>query len=130
MKRLIKKFKVAVVAISAMTASALYAADVTFDFDTDPTLAGTYLFAGNHLPSVWCSGQGIATNGNPATGGYMSIADGNIFNPGQGLVAVFPDIDGGYPIKAFHLTCDVRAGNSGNFDSRPADGFSISYCRA
>jgi hypothetical protein len=105
-------------------------ADRTFNFDTDPTLSGSgFLFAGNHSPLAWSSGLGSATNGNPSTGGYLSIADGNNYNPGQALVVVFPDINGGLPVKAFHLTADVRAGNSGNSDGRPADGFSISYCR-
>src|SRR5438105_3984182 len=97
------------------------AADVTFNMDTDPTTGAGFLFAGNHT-SFW-----YATGGNPDTGGYLSIADGGV--NGQNLVIVFPDIDSGYPIKGFHLTADVRAGNASGADGRPADGFSISYAR-
>src|SRR5438105_2520689 len=97
------------------------AADVTFNMDTDPTTGAGFLFAGNHT-SFW-----YATGGNPDTGGYLSIADGGV--NGQQLVVVFPDIDGGLPVKAFHLTADVRAGNPDGNAGRPADGFSISYCR-
>lgn len=127
-----KSLRFAGILLSALACTAAQAADVFFDFDTSsPTNAGSgFLVAGGHDALVWCSGvAGAPTNGNPATGGYLSIADGNIFNPGQGCVVVFPDVDGGYPIKAFHLTADVRAGNSGNGDGRPADGFSISYAR-
>jgi hypothetical protein len=123
-----RKIRLGAIALSVLTCAAVHAGDTFFNFDTDPTLGGSgFLFAGNHLPSAWCSGLGTATNGNPSTGGYLSIADGNV--GGMALVAVFPDIDAGYPIKAFHLTADVRAGNSGNANGRPADGFSISYCR-
>src|SRR3989441_4811419 len=102
------------------------AADVFFNMDTDPAANG-FLLCGSHKDSglYW-----VASGGNPSSGGYLSVADGNLFDTSaQNLVAVFPDIDGGYPIKAFHLTCDVRAGNSANGDGRPADGFSISYAR-
>jgi hypothetical protein len=127
-----KSLRFAGILLGALACTGVQAADTFFDFDTsNPTNAGSgFMIAGGHAAVVWCSGEaGAPTNGNPNTGGYLSIADGNIFNPGQGCVVVFPDIDGGYPIKAFHLTADVRAGNSGNGDGRPADGFSISYCR-
>ena len=104
-----KSLRFAGILLGALACTGVQAADSFFDFDTsNPTNAGSgFIIAGGHSSFVWCSGQvNTPTNGNPATGGYLSIADGNIFNPGQGCVVVFPDVDGGYPIKAFHLTAD------------------------
>src|SRR6266404_6068418 len=123
------KLLAAIVATSACVTT--QAADVFFNMDADPAANG-FLLCGSHKDSglYW-----VSNGGNPSTGGYLPVADGNLFPPpgatccAENLVAVFPDIDGGYPIKAFHLTCDVRAGNSANTDGRPADGFSISYAR-
>src|SRR5882762_7816314 len=129
-----RNLKLLVTLMASIASGIAFAGDVFFDFDTDPTLAGSgFTMVGLHLAAgkAWCSGEPClcATNGNPSTGGYLSIADGD--TGGQGLVAVFPDIDSGLPVKAFHLTCDVRAGNPGvgGDPTRPADGFSISYCR-
>lgn len=62
-------------------------------------------------------------DGNPSDGGYLQLypAEGS-----RNLAIVFPDIDGGAPVKAFKFSMDVRAGNG---TERPADGFSISYVR-
>src|SRR5712691_2078484 len=154
-------FKLLVTLVAGMAASAVQAADTFFNFDSNPLPPGVkscfpanggtpctsgFIIVGSHADAglVWCSGavdasmMPVATNGNPATGGYLSIADGGI--GGQNTVIVFPDIDAGAPVKAFHLTADVRAGNpAGNNCTdppqtdgncgRPADGFSISYCR-
>src|SRR5437870_5742346 len=115
------------VILAASACSTTRAADVFFGMDTDPAANG-FILCGSHKDSglYW-----VSTGGNPSTGGYLSVADGNLFGAccAQNLVAVFPDIDSGYPIKAFHLTADVRSGNSGNANGRPADGFSISYAR-
>src|SRR5215831_3056947 len=103
-----KSLRFAAILLGALACTAVQAADSFFDFDTSsPTNAGSgFIIAGNHAPLAWCSGlAGAPTNGNPATGGYLSIADGNL--GGNQLVCVFPDVDGGYPIKAFHLTADV-----------------------
>src|SRR2546422_3438092 len=117
--------------LAASACNTIQAADVFFNMDTDPAANG-FILCGSHKDSglYW-----VSTGGNPSTGGYLSVTDGNLFTPAgatccaQNLVAIFPDIDSGYPIKAFHLTADVRAGNSGNDNGRPADGFSISYAR-
>ena len=159
----IKHFKLFLTLTAGLAAGAVQAADTFFDFDSNPLPPGVkscfpvlpnggtpctsgFIIVGSHADAglVWCSGavdansMPVATNGNPATGGYLSIADGGV--GGQNTVIVFPDIDAGAPVKAFHLTADVRAGNpAGNNCNgppqtdgncgRPADGFSISYCR-
>jgi PA domain len=126
----------------AMACGGLQAADVFYDFTTSPpggdptgglthcapctsgfTVIGTHADAGR----VWCSGIGFATNGNPVTEGYVSIADGG--QNSQSTVIVFPDVDSGNAISAFHLTADLRVGNADGCGGRPADGFSINYCR-
>src|SRR5438093_5637226 len=103
------KLLAAILAASACVTT--QAADIFFNMDADPAANG-FLLCGSHKDSgkYW-----VSSGGNPSSGGYLSVADGNLFGVccAQNLVAVFPDIDGGYPIKAFHLTCDVRAGNSG-----------------
>ena len=105
-----------------LASAAAQAGDVFFDMDSNPFNLPDFMIVGSHWDTLW-----YPTGGNPDTGGYLSIADGGV--GGQNLVCVFPDIDNGLPVKAFHLTADVRAGNSGNADGRPADGFSVSYCR-
>ena len=105
-------------ALLLVASSAALAGTESWDFTTAPDT--TFTIVHNETKTVWW----YPTDGNP--GGYLSLSDAN--NSEQ-LVAVFPDIDGGFPVKAFHLTADVRAGNSSSSDGRPADGFSISYCR-
>ncbi|HVV71797.1 MAG TPA: hypothetical protein VHI52_09915, partial [Verrucomicrobiae bacterium] len=103
----------------ALSAAGAFAGDQTWNFDDAQNPTNGFTILGNHASYYY------ATGGNPDSGGYLSVADGP--GPGQNLVVVFPDIDAGYPVKAFHLTMDVRAGNGDT--ERPADGFSISYCR-
>jgi hypothetical protein len=129
--------------LPSLVCGSIPAADVFYDFTTsppggDPTggaghcapCTTGFTVVGGHATAnlVWCSGAGVATNGNPITQGYVSIADGNAL--GQATVIVFPDVDSGQAIQAFHLTADLRVGNAGACGGRPADGFSISYCRA
>jgi hypothetical protein len=110
-----------------------FAGTTNFNFDidpaTDPSLTDA-IIVGNHYsahPSqIWSSGAGIGIDGNPATGGYLSISDAT--NGGEGLAFVFPDIDAGAPLSGFQIDLDLRVGN-GTL-GRPADGFSISFARA
>jgi hypothetical protein len=102
----------------ALTAS-VFAGTRTFNFDTDPA-AELQIFGNN--PTVY-----VGTGGNPDTGGYISITDAV---GGQNSSIIFPDIDGGLPVKAFTFTADLRVGNATGNDGRPADGFSINYARS
>ena len=90
------------------------AGTASYNFDTDPSsvlqLFGT---------STW-----QATDGNPASGGYLSITDA--LNGQRGAI-IFDDFDNGLVVKAFSFSMDVRIG--GGTDS-PADGISINYVRA
>src|SRR4051794_631940 len=106
--------------------SSLFAGTATFNFDVDPStdanLAGA-LIVGNHNylgggsgSQIWSSGANAPIDGNPATGGYLSISDGT--NGNNGLAFVFPDIDGGLPLNGFTIEMDLRVGN-GNL-GRPA----------
>src|SRR5712691_8670134 len=108
----------------------------TFNFDVDPStdanLAGA-IIVGNHNyagggggSQIWSSGANTAIDGNPATGGYLSISDGT--NGNNGLAFVFPDIDGGLPLNGFQIDLDMRVGNGNS--GRPADGFSVDFARA
>jgi len=114
----------------------LFAGQTNFNFDidpqTDPALTDA-IIVGNHYyanPSgffqTWSSGAGAPIDGNPATGGYLSICDATNLN--NGLAFVFPDIDNGAPLIGFQIDMDLRVGN-GTL-GRPADGFSISFARA
>jgi PA domain len=138
-----RTLKLAGATLLALTWSgALFGASRIFNFDqdpaSDPALNGA-MIVGNHnynnplgLEQIWCSGGADptlnpkGTNGNPATGGYLSVVDAT--NGNNALVFVFPDIDNGLPIKGFQLDADLRVGN-GTL-GRPADGFSISFARA
>lgn len=104
--------------LTALTASAL-AGNRTFNFDTDPS-AELQIFGNN--PAVY-----VGTGGNPDTGGYISITDAV---NGQNSSIIFPDIDGGLPVKAFTFSADLRVGNATGNDGRPADGFAVSYARS
>jgi hypothetical protein len=111
-----------------------------FDIDplTDPALSigqpggaiviGTHNYNNGVGNQIWSSGAGFAVDGNPASGGYLSISDGT--NGNNNLVFVFPDIDNGLPLTGFQIDLDLRVGNSDNVNGRPADGFSISFARA
>lgn len=104
--------------LTALTASAL-AGNRTFNFDTDPS-AELQIFGNN--PAVY-----VGAGGNPETGGYISITDAV---NSQNSSIIFPDIDGGVPVKAFTFSADLRVGNATGNDGRPADGFAVSYARS
>jgi len=116
----------------------VFAGNQLFTFDIDPSgdpalngaiIAGTHNHpggVGGGFSQLWCSAAGVATNGNPATGGYLSITDAT--NGGNNLVFVFPDVDSGFPISGFQIDMDLRIGN-GTL-GRPADGFSVSLARS
>src|SRR5262249_29787822 len=103
-------------------AVSVQAASTTYNFDINPLSdpafnignPGGALIVGNHNynngtgDQIWCSAAGFAVNGNPATGGYLSIADGT--NGNNGFVLVFPDIDGGLPLNGFQIDLDLRVG--------------------
>jgi len=83
MKKTLRLFGAALFATGL--ASTAFAGNQTFNFDIDPgadiSLAGA-LLAGTHAyttvagnSQLWSSGAGVATNGNPATGGYLAITD-------------------------------------------------------
>src|SRR5258708_14551436 len=99
-----------------------FAGDQIWNFDDAANPTNGFTIVGSHANFYYEAG------GNPSTGGYLSVADGTEYNPGKNLVVFFPDIDQGYPVKAFHLTMDVRTGNAGT--GRPASHFSICYARA
>ncbi|MGH7972772.1 MAG: hypothetical protein ACREIC_29000, partial [Limisphaerales bacterium] len=107
--------------VLGLSAGGVFAADQMWNFDDAANPTNGFTIVGSHANYYY------ATGGNPDAGGYLSVADGTEYNPGKNLVVVFPDIDQGYPVKGFHLTMDVRAGNGGT--ERPADGFSICYAR-
>src|SRR5262245_25887071 len=111
-------------------AARVLAGDQFFDFDSDPSSIPGFVLFGNHVGLHWAG-----SDGNPATGGYVSITDnGN----GENLAVVFPSVDlftnadttvSDIPIKAFKVDCDLRVGNPIGCSGRPADGFSISLAR-
>lgn len=90
------------------------AGSATYKFDSDPSsvlkLFGT---------STW-----VPSDGNPSSGGYLSITDA--LNSQRGAI-VFDDFDNGLVVKGFSFSMDVRIG--GGTDA-PADGISINYVRA
>jgi hypothetical protein len=116
-----------------------FAGNQFFNFDqdpiSDPALSSAIIIGTHNAPNggpggvnhqVWSSGAGVATNGFPKTGGYLSISDAT--NGNNNLVFVFPDVDNGLPIQGFQIDMDMRVGN-GTL-GRPADGFSISFARS
>ena len=90
------------------------AGSVSYNFDSDPT--GILSFYGNAAY--------VPTDGNPATGGYLSLTDA--INSQRSFI-VFDDFDNGLVVKAFSFSMDVRIGGG---NTTPADGFSIDYVRA
>lgn len=123
---------------SALCGSAL-AGSATFNFDTDPSAAGSGFVTGSNVswtdPTTFdqidfyedrdFNGQG--EGGNPASGGYLAITRSANSQYSQIL---FPDFDNGLVVKAFTFDCDLRLGNATGNDGRPADGFSLNYARA
>src|SRR5436309_2466978 len=146
MKRKLTLF--AATLLSVASCGSLLAATATFNFDTDPAtdpnltgaiIVGTHYYNNGIGNQLWSSGAGLGIDGNPATGGYLSISDST--NGGNNLVFVFPDIDSGLPLNGFQIDMDLRVGNGYNAggppnpdstaaNGRPADGFSISFARA
>lgn len=105
----------ATLALAALSAQG--ASNLTFDFDSDPS-GVLNLYA----DAVW-----YGDNGNPASGGYLSVTDN--FNSQTGII-VFDDFDSGLIVKGFNFKVDLRIGNSSNApEFRPADGFSVNYAR-
>jgi len=115
------------------------AGSATFDFDTDPSAAGSGFVIGSNVS--WTDpatgeqidfyedrdGNGRGEGGNPASGGYLAITRSS---NSQYTQMLFPDFDNGLVVKAFTFDCDLRLGNATLNDGRPADGFSINYARA
>jgi hypothetical protein len=100
-----------------------YAGSFTWNFDQGSDSVTNLVMAGNRADSglVYQSYDG---RGNASTSGYLQLTDG--FERGANCAIVFPDIDNGAPVKAFKLTAYLRIGNG---TERPADGFSVSFCR-
>ncbi len=100
-----------------MALSAHAVTNLEFNFDEDPSSILT-----TYHNAVW-----YPENGNPASGGYLSITD-NIDS--QTGIIVFDDFDDGLIVKGFNFKVDLRIGNSSDSpDFRPADGFSVNYAR-
>lgn len=111
----------------ATWAGAAYGGDQFFNMDSDPTGDPGWLITGNNRLEAW-----QAFDGNPASGGYIQITPSI---DSRACVIAFPDVDlytnsfGEVivmPVKAFRIEADFRVGNGSR---RPADGFSISFCR-
>jgi len=97
-----------------MAGYAAIAGSVSYDFDTDPTGILQLYGTSTYQPA----------DGNPASGGYLSVTDAA---NGQAGSIIFDDFDNGLVVKAFSFSMDVRIG--GGTDD-PADGFSINYARS
>ncbi|HTH47483.1 MAG TPA: PA14 domain-containing protein, partial [Candidatus Limnocylindria bacterium] len=91
-----------------------FAGSVSYNFDSDPS--GILSLFGN---ATWAP-----NDGNPATGGYLSLTEAV---NSQRSAIVFDDFDNGLVVKAFSFSMDVRIGGG---SSTPADGFSVNYLRA
>ena len=84
------------------------------DFDGDPLPAGTQLFGTATI---------VNTDGNPDTGGYLSLTDAA---NGQRGSIVFADSTGGETLTGFKIEADIRMGAGTDL---PADGFSFNVAR-
>ena len=96
----------------------VHAADVTYDFTSDPS--SVLNIVGNGVNTTPWS----ATGGNP--GGFLAVTW-----PVNSLYTgvVFPDADPGKIVTAFTFSADLRVGNAQGNEGRPADGFSVSFAR-
>lgn len=106
------------IALGLLCAGSAQATTTNYDFNSDPT---TFLtISGN---AVWSStgGVGVSTNVND---GFLIITPAANSQFGK---IIFPDFDAGSVIQGFTFEADMRIGNG---TQTPADGFSISYCRA
>lgn len=124
MRTLLKRTAVMLVGIA--TAGSLFAGDQLFDFN-DGTLPTDFLLIGSQAGAAY-----QLQDGNPAGGGYLQLTTATA---GQTAGIVFPDVDlytnslgtvVSLPVKAIRFEMDLRVGNG---TRRPADGFSISFCR-
>jgi len=98
-----------------------HAATLDINFDSDPT--AFFEATGGAPGPIW-----TPTDGNPATGGYLTITDAV---DSQSAFVIFKDADAGKIVTAFTFTCDVRIGNDfGDANLRGADGFSLSFARS
>jgi len=114
-------FSRAAAVISAGLLCSVKAATLDVNFDSDPS--SLFEATGGTPGPIW-----VADNGNPSTGGYLTITDAV---GSQSAFLVFKDADAGKIVTGFTFTADVRIGNDfGNADHRGADGFSISFARA
>lgn len=134
MKRTVKLIGAAL--LGAACSGTVFAGHQVFNFDNDPgsdpalsqaLILGTHNYYSATGEQIWSSGAGVGINGNPKTGGYLSLCDAT--NGNNNLVFVFPDVDSGLPVKAFQIDMDMRVGNPHAANGRPADGFSISFAR-
>lgn len=111
-----------------------FAGDQLYDFDVggnpasgDPTSVPGFVLFGNRALSIY-----QYFDGNPAAGGYLQLTDPA---GSESAGVLFPDVDLytnslgdviSLPVKAFKIEMDMRIGNG---TRRPADGFSINFCR-
>ena len=112
----------------ALLTYAAQGGSVTYDFDTDPV--GVLDIRGNDATGVpWDPTTGQprwqAKGGNPAAGGFLALCYATDYFDTHVL---FPDLDPGKVVTAFHFECDLRVGNSQG--DRGADGFSINFARS
>src|SRR5206468_9179689 len=99
------RLKFAAALLSGLIMTGVHAGDVTFNFDSggnptsgDPALDATFMIFGNHISTDWAADGGSTLHGQGTAGnGFVELV--NSLN-GQALCIVFPDIDGGLPIKA------------------------------
>jgi hypothetical protein len=117
-------FSFAAALLGMASLPALQAAQVTINFDSDPTSFFEDFGTGNPIGGT---AEWRSTDGNPSSGGYFKITDPN--NSEFGAV-IFKDFDNGQIITAFSFTADVRLGNTTNPNGRSADGMSISFARS
>jgi hypothetical protein len=105
------------IAAGLLCATLAHAGTATFDFNTDPSLNGSFTNYGN---AAWYPDFGVT---GAAGDGWLEVtaALGS-----QGSTVLFEDFDAGSVVKAFTFDMDLRVGNG---TANPADGFSINYVR-
>lgn len=109
-----QRFAACLAALSgAVGLARVSAADVTYDFTSDPS--STLTISSGDTP--W-----VAAGGN--SGGFLAVTYPiNSYYSG----VVFPNLDPGKVLVGFTMTADLRVGNSTG--DRAADGFSVSFAR-
>jgi hypothetical protein len=125
MRTILKSLGVTLLSVASTVS--LFAGDQLFDFETDPTGVPGFVFMETTLALPISSS--MATLLPAATCSLPTLL------AAKAAASVFPDVDlftnslgqvVSLPVKAFTITMDVRVGNG---TRRPADGFSISFCR-